>query len=150
MAEDMTKDKALKIDYTPPEKSWMESRVEIRKGAFCYPVAPKNEKYLDLPHPREWQPTEQDWKLPENWKEILLKGMEERLGQYRSYQLFLDICVRCGACADKCHFFIGSGDPKTCRFSGRKSCDRSIANTSPPLGKYLGPLPVRENLRKRW
>jgi Fe-S oxidoreductase len=24
----------------------------------------------------------------------------------------MDICVRCGACADKCHFFIGSGDPK--------------------------------------
>jgi Fe-S oxidoreductase len=24
----------------------------------------------------------------------------------------MDICVRCGACADKCHFFIGSADPK--------------------------------------
>ncbi len=24
----------------------------------------------------------------------------------------MDICVRCGACADKCHFYIGSGDPK--------------------------------------
>ena len=24
----------------------------------------------------------------------------------------MDICVRCGACADKCHFFIGTGDPK--------------------------------------
>jgi len=23
-----------------------------------------------------------------------------------------DICVRCGACADKCHYFIGTGDPK--------------------------------------
>jgi Fe-S oxidoreductase len=26
--------------------------------------------------------------------------------------MFMDICVRCGACADKCHFYIGSGDPK--------------------------------------
>ena len=24
----------------------------------------------------------------------------------------MDICVRCGACADKCHFYLGSGDPK--------------------------------------
>ena len=24
----------------------------------------------------------------------------------------MDACVRCGACADKCHFFIGTGDPK--------------------------------------
>ncbi|MEJ2690518.1 MAG: (Fe-S)-binding protein, partial [Deltaproteobacteria bacterium] len=25
---------------------------------------------------------------------------------------FLDCCVRCGACADKCLFFLGTGDPK--------------------------------------
>ena len=24
----------------------------------------------------------------------------------------MDICVRCTRCADKCHFYIGSGDPK--------------------------------------
>jgi hypothetical protein len=38
--------------------------------------------------------------------------MKERLERFRSARLFLDICVRCGACADKCHYFIGSGDPK--------------------------------------
>jgi Fe-S oxidoreductase len=38
--------------------------------------------------------------------------MKERLAKYRSFRLFMDICVRCGACADKCHFYIGSGDPK--------------------------------------
>lgn len=24
----------------------------------------------------------------------------------------MDTCVRCGACADKCHFFLGTNDPK--------------------------------------
>jgi Fe-S oxidoreductase len=38
--------------------------------------------------------------------------MRERLEKYRSFRLFMDICVRCGACADKCHFYLGSGDPK--------------------------------------
>jgi Fe-S oxidoreductase len=38
--------------------------------------------------------------------------MKELLSKYRSFKLFMDICVRCGACADKCHFFLGSGDPK--------------------------------------
>ena len=38
--------------------------------------------------------------------------MRERLKKYRTFHIFMDICVRCGACADKCHFFIGSGDPK--------------------------------------
>ena len=53
-----------------------------------------------------------DWKLPENWKEIVLKSMQEKLDKFRSFRLFMDICVRCGACADKCQFYIGSGDPK--------------------------------------
>ncbi len=38
--------------------------------------------------------------------------MRERLDKFRSFRLFMDICVRCGACADKCHFYLGSGDPK--------------------------------------
>src|SRR4030042_532625 len=50
--------------------------------------------------------------LPRGWQRIILDGMKERLEKYRSFRLFMDICVRCGACADKCHFYIGSGDPK--------------------------------------
>jgi Fe-S oxidoreductase len=65
-----------------------------------------------MPYPREWNPVEPDWHLPENWKEIFVEGFRERLDNFRSLKLFMDICVRCGACADKCHFFIGSGDPK--------------------------------------
>ena len=30
----------------------------------------------------------------------------------RPLQYYGDICVRCGACADKCHYYIGTGDPK--------------------------------------
>src|SRR3972149_1353049 len=97
MAEEAAKDKPLEIDYTTPEKDWTDPKVVFRKGTYCYPVASKHEKYLDLPYPREWQPTDPDWKLPENWKEIILKGIEDRLGRYRSFRLFLDICVRCGA-----------------------------------------------------
>ena len=59
-----------------------------------------------------WSPIDEDWKLPENWQQIIFEGMKERLEKYRSFKIFMDTCVRCGACADKCHFFIGSGDPK--------------------------------------
>jgi Fe-S oxidoreductase len=62
--------------------------------------------------PKEWNPTDEDWQLPENWKEIFLQGFRERIDKYRTLKVFMDICVRCGACSDKCHFFIGSGDPK--------------------------------------
>jgi Fe-S oxidoreductase len=154
MSEESGKDKPLEIDYTTPAKSWMESAVEFRKGTYCYPAAAKHEKYLDLPNPREWQPAEVDWKLPENWKEILIKGMKDRLGRYRSFQLFLDICVRCGACADKCHFFIGSGDPKNMpvlRTELLRSIYRRYFTLSGKVfGKWAGARDLTEEVLKEW
>jgi Fe-S oxidoreductase len=101
-----------KIDYTPPQTGWMDTPVVMKEGMYCHGSKPKSLEIVDFPNPREWRPADADWKLPENWKEILLQGIAERLEKYRSFRLFMDICVRCGACADKCHFFIGTGDPK--------------------------------------
>ena len=101
-----------KIDYTPPKTGWMDTPVEFKEGMFCHGSKPKSLEIVGFPNPRDWRPADADWKLPENWKQILLEGIAERLEKYRSFRLFMDICVRCGACADKCHFFIGTGDPK--------------------------------------
>src|SRR3972149_4967321 len=87
------------VDYRPREKSWLDPKVEFRKGTFCYSAHPKNLKYLDLPNPREWQPFDADWKLPPDWQQTILAGMKERLDRFRSFRLFMDTCVRCGACA---------------------------------------------------
>jgi ferredoxin len=100
------------IDYSPPEKDWTDPTVEFRKGTYNYGAVAERLKYLDLPNPRKWQPTDDDWQLPDNWQQIILEGLRERLDKYRSLRIFMDICVRCGACADKCHYFLGSGDPK--------------------------------------
>jgi Fe-S oxidoreductase len=101
-----------KIDYAPPKKGWMDTPTEFKTGRWCYGSKPKDHLVIGWPNPREWSPVADDWKLPENWQQIVLEGMRERLQKYRSFKLFMDICVRCGACADKCQFFIGSGDPK--------------------------------------
>jgi nitrate reductase gamma subunit len=55
-------------------------------------------------------------------------------------KVFMDICVRCGACADKCHFFIGTGDPKNMPVLRAELLRSSTATTSPPAGKILGKL----------
>jgi Fe-S oxidoreductase len=154
MTDAGSKDKPLKIDYAPPSKNWMDPSIAFRKGTYGYPAAPKHEIYLELPNPREWQPNDEDWKLPENWKEILLKGMEDRLNRYRSFRLFLDICVRCGACADKCHFFIGSGDPKNMPVL-RSELLRSIYRkyfTLPGkvFGKLAGARELTKDVLKEW
>jgi Fe-S oxidoreductase len=101
-----------KIDLTPPETDWMDTPTVFKEGMFCHGVKPKSLEIVGFPNPRDWRPADADWKLPENWKQILLDGIADRLKKYRSFRLFMDICVRCGACADKCHFFIGTGDPK--------------------------------------
>jgi len=113
MAEQHPRPEELtRIDYRPPARDWMDTKPQFRKGTYCYSALPKNLEYLGMPNPRVWQPHDEDWKLPEGWQQIILDGMKERLEKYRSFRLFIDICVRCGACADKCHFYVGSGDPK--------------------------------------
>lgn len=50
--------------------------------------------------------------LVDDWKDQALTKMEELLGKYRSVQVFMDACVKCGACTDKCHYYLGTADPK--------------------------------------
>ena len=38
--------------------------------------------------------------------------MGELLGQIPQPAVYMDACVHCGACSDKCHYFLGTGDPK--------------------------------------
>ncbi len=50
--------------------------------------------------------------LSEGWEKRAISHMGEMLGKYRSLKVFMDSCVHCGACADKCHYYIGTQDPK--------------------------------------
>ncbi len=101
------------IEYskTPPT-DWMDTPVEFKEHTFCWGAKGKNLEIVGFPNARDWSPVEEDWKLPQDWENIVMEGIKDRLSKYRSFKLFMDICVRCGACADKCHFYIGSGDPK--------------------------------------
>ena len=143
-----------KVSLQPPAKGWMDTPVEFRPGTWCYSAAPKNLRALGLPNPREWQPSDADWKLPENWRETILRGLKERLERFRSFRLFMDICVRCGACADKCHFFIGSGDPKNMPVL-RAELIRSIyrryfTRSGRLLGRLAGARDLTVDVLKEW
>ena len=144
----------VQISYRPPERDWMDPAVEFRRGTFCYSAAPRHLEYLGLPNARHWQPFEEDWKLPENWRQIILDGMKERLSRFRSFRLFMDICVRCGACADKCHFYIGSGDPKNMpvlRAELLRSVYRRYFTLAGRLfGRLAGARELTEQVLKEW
>lgn len=129
-----------KIAPTPPDTGWMDTPAEIKPGMYCYAANPKSVETLSLPHARKWNPVEEDWDLPENWKEIISQGFRERLDRFRSIKVFMDICVRCGACADKCHFFIGSGDPKNMPVLRAELLRSVYRNDFTTAGKIIGSL----------
>jgi Fe-S oxidoreductase len=147
-------DQLTTVDFHPKGKSWLDPHVEFRKGTFCYSAGAKSLKYLDLPNPREWQPFDEDWKLPPDWKATILAGMKERLDRYRSFRLFMDICVRCGACADKCHFYLGSGDPKNMPVLRaellRSVYRRYFTPAGRLLGSAVGARDLTEDVLKEW
>ena len=129
-----------------PTKDWMDVPVVFKPGNYAYTTKPEVQRYLDsqkgvsFPNAREWNPEDDDWKLPENWKEIILQGLADRLERFRSLKIFMDCCVRCGACADKCHFFLGTGDPKNMPVL-RAELLRSVYRQDFTLaGKILGKL----------
>ena len=47
---------------------------------------------------------------PEHQKPLGFPG--ELVSGSRALQVFLDSCVKCGACTDKCHYYLGTADPK--------------------------------------
>jgi Fe-S oxidoreductase len=77
----------------------------IREGVMAHskPFVAKNEFQQALGFPGE---------LVDNWQQVAYDKMEELTGKYRSLAVFLDSCVKCGACTDKCHYYLGTSDPK--------------------------------------
>ena len=118
----------------------MRTPVDIRPSMHCFACEAKNLKTVDFPNPRVWSVMDEDWKLPRNWKEIVMDAFKDRLDRFRTFKLFMDICVRCGACADKCHFFIGSADPKNMPVLRAELLRSVYRKNFTTAGKLLGPI----------
>ena len=92
--------------------------------------------------------------LVDDWKEQAVAKMGELLGHYESLRVFLDICVKCGACTDKCHFFLGTGDPKNMPVA-RQDLLRSVYRyyftfAGKQLGEWAGARPLDEGVLEEW
>lgn len=137
-----------------PDKHWMDIKPEFKPGAYCYPAKFDTMQGLHMPNPHSWAPEDEDWNLPENWEQILHDALAERLEKHRSLKVFMDTCVRCGACADKCHFFLGTNDPKNMPVM-RAELLRSIYRhdytlAGKLLGKIAGARKLDKDVVKEW
>ncbi len=66
-----------------------------------FPAAPEHQQALGFPG-----------ELVDDWHDKAIDKFAELLGKSRALQVYMDSCVKCGACTDKCQYFLGSGDPK--------------------------------------
>ncbi|MFW8602175.1 sulfate reduction electron transfer complex DsrMKJOP subunit DsrK [Desulfobacterota bacterium M19] len=149
------------MTHAVPTKDWMDIEAVFKPGNYCYPAKTSIVEYLGKELPpgvmgpaRDWDVESDDWKLPENWKEIIIDGLRQRLDKFRSLKIFMDCCVRCGACADKCHFFLGTGDPKNMPVM-RAELMRSVyrhefTKAGKILGRMAGARPMTFKVLKDW
>ncbi|MBT5886234.1 MAG: (Fe-S)-binding protein [Acidiferrobacteraceae bacterium] len=95
----------LKIEFETPPLGELLVTPPVQPDAMAHsrPFVAKPEHQQGLGFPGE---------LVDNWQDVALAKMDELLGKYRSLPVFLDSCVKCGACTDKCHYYLGTGDPK--------------------------------------
>jgi len=92
-------------DFDTPELKEYPVIPRIQEGVMAHskPFVAKEEFQEQLGFPGE---------LVDNWEQVAIDKMGELTGKYRSLQVFLDSCVKCGACTDKCHYYLGTSDPK--------------------------------------
>ncbi|HSS65678.1 MAG TPA: (Fe-S)-binding protein, partial [Gammaproteobacteria bacterium] len=125
---------------TPELKPYPEIPVVV-EGAMAHsrPYVASPEQQQSLGYPGE---------LVDDWQQRAIDKMGELVGKYRSLQVFLDACVKCGACTEKCHYFLGTGDPKNMPVA-RQDLFRKVYRRYYTLsGKYFPWLVGAEDLTR--
>ena len=92
--------------------------------------------------------------LVDDWQDKAIKRIGELVGERRGLRVFLDSCTKCGACTDKCHYFLGTGDPRNMPV-GRQDLFRSVYRRHFTFaGKYLpwlvGAREFDEDMLEQW
>ena len=102
---------------------------DVMKGSGPFIAKPDHQAPLEFPG-----------ELVENWEEKAVEKMGDLLGKYRSLRVYLDSCVKCGACTDKCHYFLGTSDPKNMPVA-RQDLLRSVyRHYYTPAGKFFAKM----------
>ena len=131
---------------TPALEDWLSTpAVQPDAMAHSRPFVAKPEHQSPLGFPGE---------LVENWQDVALSKMDELLGRYRSLQVFMDACVKCGACTDKCHYYLGTGDPKNMPVAPqdlmRKVYRRYFTTAGKWFPKLVGAVELTEEVINDW
>jgi Fe-S oxidoreductase len=116
---------------------------------------PEIEEYIEVPDvtpgtmahsspfvakPEFQEPLGYTGEVPADWKEKTLEAMGDLLGKYRGLQVFMDSCVKCGACTDKCHYYLGTKDPLNMPVARQDLMRKVYRRYFTFAGKFFGKL----------
>jgi len=107
--------------------------------AHSQPYTAKDEFQESLGFPGE---------LVDNWEQVAVDKLGELTTKYRSLKVFLDTCVKCGACTDKCHYFLGTSDPKNMPVARQDLLRKVYRRYYTFAGKYFPKLVGAEDMTK--
>jgi Fe-S oxidoreductase len=131
-----------KADFEVPELQEYVDVPELQDGTMAHlsPFVVKiPEHNTDLGFPAE---------LVEDWHDKTLEKLDDLRSRYRSLQVYLDACVKCGSCTDKCHYYLGTKDPKNMPV-GRQDLLRKVYRRYFTFaGKYFPKLVGAEDLTR--
>jgi len=92
--------------------------------------------------------------LVEDWENKAVAKIGDLVKGSRALQVFLDSCVKCGACTDKCHYYLGTQDPKNMPVA-RQDLFRSVYRRYYTFaGKYfpklVGAVDMTKDVLDQW
>lgn len=102
-----------------------------------YPAAPNHQQLLGFPG-----------ELVEDWHDKAIARLGELLDNSRALRVYLDACVKCGACTDKCHYFLGTSDPKNMPVARQDLLRKVYRRHFTFAGKYFPKLVGAEDLTR--
>jgi Fe-S oxidoreductase len=86
--------------------------------------------------------------LVDDWQNVAVNKLGELTKKYRGLQVYLDSCVKCGACTDKCHYFLGTQDPKNMPVARQDLLRQVYRRYYTVAGKYFPKLVGAKDLTK--
>ncbi len=134
-------------DFDTPEIKEYPVIPHIKLGVMSHskPFLSKEEFQEPLGYPGE---------LVDDWQEKAYAKMEELLGKYRSFRVYLDSCVKCGACTDKCHYYLGTEDANNMPVARQDLLRRVYRRKFTFAGKYfpklVGAVDLTKEVLEEW
>ncbi len=133
------------VEVPPLEEHVRIPLPEVGKTAHyaSYRASPQHNQALGFPPDRV-----------EHWREKALAKMGQLLQERRSLKVSLESCVKCGACTDKCHYFLGTGDANNMPVARvdlfRKVYRRHFTLSGRWFPKLVGAQDLDEGVLKEW